>query len=137
MIIMAITKLNIYAEKTLYSLIESIYFDFDSAEIKEEYMETIRQIADIIKSDDSKKFLVTGYADRKGNQKYNQSLSERRATAIVDALHAEGVSFNNIKAKGVSDRSSHVDPSEPDYVREGDRKVTIESVNNREYWDKL
>lgn len=125
------------SEVTLYSLIESIYFDFDSTEIKDEYKGTVQQIADIIKSDDSKKYLVTGYADSKGNQKYNQSLSERRAMAIVDALHAEGVSDDNVKAKGVSNRSSHMNPSETNYVREGDRKVTIELVTNMEYWNKL
>jgi OOP family OmpA-OmpF porin len=44
--------------------------------------------------------VITGYTDRLGSDKYNQKLSERRATAVKDYLVGKGVAANRLKAEG-------------------------------------
>ena len=124
-------------EKMLINLFNNIHFDFDKATLTSDSEAVLDQVADIIKKDTNDNFLITGFTDARGSQQYNQSLSERRAKTVVDALVQRGVPKDILKARGVAGRIAIAAPSSSDEIRRGDRKVTIEIINNREYWDYL
>jgi OOP family OmpA-OmpF porin len=44
--------------------------------------------------------VITGYTDRIGSDKYNQKLSERRATAVEEYLVSKGISASRLSAQG-------------------------------------
>ena len=44
--------------------------------------------------------VISGYTDRIGSDKYNQKLSERRASAVKDYLVSKGISANRLSAVG-------------------------------------
>jgi K(+)-stimulated pyrophosphate-energized sodium pump len=46
---------------------------------------------------------VTGFADRTGNRAANLDLAKRRATAVRDALVAEGVPADRVRMKPPQD----------------------------------
>lgn len=121
----------------LFDLFNSIYFDFDKATLTTQSEKTMNDIAEILKQNASNKYLITGYTDSKGSPEYNLNLSERRAAAVVKALVERGVSSSILKSKGVGKKISHISSAADDKVREGDRKVTIELINNVDYWNYL
>jgi outer membrane protein OmpA-like peptidoglycan-associated protein len=116
---------------------EGVYFDFDKADLKPESNEVLDKLAEIMKHDTSMKYLVTGYTDSRGGDEYNRQLSRQRAETVVKGLIDRGVPSGMLKARGVGSRIAYAVPSEPNEVRYGDRKITIELISNRAYWDYL
>lgn len=90
-----------------------------------------------MKENSSYNYLITGYTDAKGNALYNLKLSKARAKSVVDALVDRGVSSNLLRYRGVGSRISFVGASGEDVTRRGDRKVSIEIIENSGYWDLL
>ena len=122
----------------LCELFNSIYFDFDKADIKPESETVLNKISDIIKGDTLRgRYLITGYTDSKGNDLYNIELSRKRAAAIVDALEKRGVPSAIIKSRGVGKKISYAPDTASSEIREGDRKVTVELITNDSYWNYI
>lgn len=121
----------------LYELFNNIYFDFDKASLTSKSEKIMDEIAEILKENTSNKYLITGYTDSKGSPEYNLDLSKRRAATVVNALINRGVPSSILKSVGVGKKISHMQSDADDNVREGDRKVTIELINNIGYWDNI
>jgi outer membrane protein OmpA-like peptidoglycan-associated protein len=66
--------------------IYGIYFDFNSATIKPDSEAVLKQISDILHKNPDWKLSVAGHTDNIGDNSSNQSLSERRAAAVKEAL---------------------------------------------------
>ena len=70
----------------------AIFFKISKAEISDEGMVNVKLMAKTMKANPSVKYEVAGYADKgTGTEAINQTLSEKRAQAVYDALVAEGV----------------------------------------------
>lgn len=79
-----------------------IYFDFDKSDIKPESNETLKIIADYLKKYPKINLYIIGHTDMKGTLTYNLTLSEKRATAVVDNLVSRfGISRSRLEGKGV------------------------------------
>jgi outer membrane protein OmpA-like peptidoglycan-associated protein len=117
--------------------VRDIYFDFDSYAIRPEYSAAIAKMASTLKADTSKRYLITGYADARGGAAYDETLSLNRAEALMRALLDEGVPGVMLKAVGAGKRVSRAGYREDDRTREGDRRATIEIIENAEYWEVL
>jgi outer membrane protein OmpA-like peptidoglycan-associated protein len=63
-----------------------IYFDFDKAIVKNEYYESLSQLALLLEKIPELEIKLIGHADIRGNKDYNLKLSERRAGAVVNIL---------------------------------------------------
>ena len=68
-----------------------IYFDFDSSEIRPEFVATIAAHARTLSSNASLKVRLEGNTDERGSPEYNIGLGERRAQAVRRALLLQGV----------------------------------------------
>lgn len=73
-----------------------VYFDFDMSEIPPSDYALIKAHADYMSLESGLSITVSGYADERGTREYNLALGERRATAVKNALIAEGVSPSRI-----------------------------------------
>ena len=70
----------------------AIFFKIGKSEISEEGMVNIKLMAKTMKANPTTKYKVAGFADKgTGSVAGNQTLSEKRAQAVYDALVAEGV----------------------------------------------
>jgi peptidoglycan-associated lipoprotein len=69
----------------------TIYFDFDSSEIKSEYNDLITAHAHYLAQNPTKRVRVEGNTDERGSREYNIGLGERRAQAVRRALMLQGV----------------------------------------------
>lgn len=136
-----IVEKPVYIERTVkesfYDLIPQIHFEFDRDELTEESKKTVTALADLIKTDTSRRFLIIGHTDAKGSASYNEALSKRRAAALVDALIERGVPQAMLKSQGVGSKIAFMRPTAHEETRGGDRKVTIEVITNQAYWDAL
>ena len=76
----------------------AIFFKINKANISPEGMVNIKLMAKSIKSNPNATYRIAGFADKgTGSASYNQTLSEKRAQAVYDALIAEGVDANQLE----------------------------------------
>jgi outer membrane protein OmpA-like peptidoglycan-associated protein len=66
--------------------IYSIYFSFNSDQLREESEPTVKEIADVMRRHPDWKIVVNGHTDNIGGDQPNLDLSKRRAAAVRDAL---------------------------------------------------
>ena len=86
---------------TGHAAVYGIYFDHDSANIKQESKPSIKAIADMLKTNKSLKLDVVGHTDMTGGFEYNVGLSLKRANAVVKALVIEyGIAAERLIGKG-------------------------------------
>jgi peptidoglycan-associated lipoprotein len=68
-----------------------IYFDYDSSEIKAEYVEVVAAHAAFLVKYPATRVRLEGHTDERGSREYNIGLGERRAQAVRRALLSQGV----------------------------------------------
>lgn len=81
-------------------VLNNIYFAVDKAWIGPNAAAELDKIAEILKGDESIRLEIGAHADSRYTKKYNQQLSERRASAAAAYLVSKGISRNRITAKG-------------------------------------
>ncbi|HEX7358798.1 MAG TPA: OmpA family protein [Ignavibacteriaceae bacterium] len=80
-----------------------ILFGYDSATLQPEAKTNIKRLADILKKYPGSNILVTGHTDSDGTEKYNQTLSEKRAKSVADYAILQGVSPSSISTIGLGE----------------------------------
>ena len=73
-----------------------IYFDFDSSEIRPEFVSTIAAHAKALARNASVRIRLEGHTDERGSPEYNIGLGERRAQAVKRALLLQGVGDSQV-----------------------------------------
>jgi peptidoglycan-associated lipoprotein len=68
-----------------------VYFDYDRAEIKAEFVPIVTAHAKYLNTNSSNKVRLEGHSDERGSREYNIGLGERRAQAVRRALMLQGV----------------------------------------------
>lgn len=87
------TKLNFTKSTDL----ETVYFDYDSANLRSDAMATLARNAERMKAKPAGTyFQVQGNCDERGTQEYNLALGERRALAVRSHLINLGVNSQYI-----------------------------------------
>ncbi len=70
---------------------KTIYFDFDSSQIKSDYNAILAAHAKYLSSNPSVRVRLEGNTDERGTREYNIGLGERRAQVVRQALMLQGV----------------------------------------------
>ena len=80
------------------SILQKVYFDFDSSDIRADGRTTLKQDAGSIQSNQSwGTITVEGHADERGSEEYNLALGERRASAVKQYLVDLGVPSSRLR----------------------------------------
>jgi len=77
----------------------TVYFAYDSADIKAGETSKLQAIASYMKSGGNKAIRIEGHCDERGTEEYNRALGERRALAARERLVAMGVSGAQIDTR--------------------------------------
>lgn len=124
-------------KESICELFNSISFDFDKASLTAESYAVIDEIANAMKNNRQNYYLIIGSTDIKGSSAYNIGLSKRRAKTVVDALIDRGVPRTILKSRGIGKKISYAAEEASDQIRRGDRKVFVEIITNKAYWDYI
>ena len=68
-----------------------IYFDYDTAEIRPEYVAVMRTHARYLGSNAGTKATLEGHTDERGTREYNLALGDQRAESVRRFMIADGV----------------------------------------------
>lgn len=82
------------------TVIENIYYESNSAEIKAESMVKLDKIIEALKQNTSLKLLISSHTDSNGDDAYNMTLSEKRAQKVMEYFIIEGINKSRLMAKG-------------------------------------
>lgn len=75
-------------------------FDVDSASLKANARNTFTRIAEVLADYDASIIHIVGHTDSTGSADYNQALSERRASSVVNHLVSQGVNPQRLRQEG-------------------------------------
>lgn len=68
-----------------------IYFEYDSSEIRAEYVEVVAAHAAYLNKYPTTRVRLEGHTDERGSREYNIGLGERRAQTVRKAMQIQGV----------------------------------------------
>ena len=108
-------------------LMQIIYFDFDQFNLSEVSKDKIKKFLNNYGSDINE-YLVVGHTDTKGTNKYNLSLSIKRAEFVKEILINYGINQSSIKILGKGEESLAVDTPD-DTKQPANRRVEIKKTN--------
>jgi peptidoglycan-associated lipoprotein len=74
-----------------------IYFDFDQATVRSEYIPVVQAHAEWLRDHESQVLSVEGHTDERGSREYNIALGERRAIAVRQLMQFEGVTGSQLR----------------------------------------
>ncbi|GAA4340667.1 peptidoglycan-associated lipoprotein Pal [Pigmentiphaga soli] len=76
----------------------SVYFDFDSYTVKDEYRPVIENHSRYLSAHPDRKVVIEGNTDDRGSSEYNLALGQRRSEAVRRAMVLLGVRDNQVEA---------------------------------------
>jgi peptidoglycan-associated lipoprotein len=76
----------------------TVYFDFDSFVVKDEFRPIIEANAKALAADRRKHVAVEGHTDERGGREYNLALGQKRAEAVAKSMTLLGANDNQIEA---------------------------------------
>jgi peptidoglycan-associated lipoprotein len=76
----------------------TVYFDFDSYAVKDEYRPLIDRFAKSLAGDRAKRLQVEGHTDDQGGREYNLALGQKRAEAVAKSLALLGAASTQVEA---------------------------------------
>ena len=82
------------------TLANEVSFDVDSAVIKPAFQPTLAKVAEVLTRYGDNEVTIVGHTDSTGSDAYNQSLSQRRAAAVLAELERLGVPASRLQARG-------------------------------------
>ncbi len=80
--------------------IQNIYYDFDKWDIRPDAAERLDAVVTLMNDNPGLSVELGSHTDSRGNDDYNQELSQKRAAAAVAYIVSEGVDSARITAKG-------------------------------------
>ena len=107
----------------------SVYFDFDSNLVKDEYRPLVTAHARYLQQNPGAKMRIEGHADERGSREYNIALGQRRSEAVKQMMQLLGaraeqiepVSFGEEKPKAAGhDEASWAENRRGDIVYQGE-----------------
>ena len=104
-----------------------VTFGVDSTNIDAGFRNTLDQVASTLTQYEKTYVDVMGHTDSTGSDAYNQTLSERRASAVADYLSIRGVQSARLATRGYGEsqpKASNLDPA----GRSANRRVEIRLV---------
>jgi outer membrane protein OmpA-like peptidoglycan-associated protein len=101
-----------------------LLFDYDSDALRSVARENLSSLAASLEKYPNTNLLIVGHTDSIGSDAYNQSLSERRATAAANYLVGQGVARSRLRSVGRGETEPVV-PNDTDADRQKNRRVEV------------
>ncbi len=100
----------------------SVFFATDEATLDQNAKETIAYLAECIRTHDVRSVHITGHADERGSESYNERLGRARAERVAEQLRKHGVTEPDIRVESMGEQGSRYSLFWP-----LDRRATIDT----------
>ena len=84
---------------------EKVLFGFDSYALSNSAENNLDKLSTVLSEYPDTDIEIQGHTDSKGTEKYNQGLSERRASSVASYLRGTGISYSRITIKGYGENA--------------------------------
>jgi OOP family OmpA-OmpF porin len=101
----------------------NINFDNNSADIKNTYNERLNSFAKLMQENKNLTAVIEAHTDSKGSDSYNQTLSEKRAISVVNALKKYNIDAKRLKSIGYGE-SQPIASNDNEEGKAQNRRVT-------------
>ncbi|HUU50415.1 MAG TPA: OmpA family protein [Nitrospinota bacterium] len=108
-------------------VLRGINFDFNKAEIKPEFKPVLDEAVRILKDNPKVNVIIGGHTCNMGPDRYNERLSERRASSVKEYFIKQGVDSNRLKSIGYGE-SRPITDNRTSEKRRMNRRVEIKAV---------
>lgn len=92
--------------------VSNVYYDYDKATLRPESIASLDTLVNFMRDNPSLSVEVYSFTDSKGTKTYNNTLSTKRAQAVIDYLVKNGIEHDRMIAKGLGDSN----PAAPNEV---------------------
>ncbi len=122
---------KIFLDKEI--VLEDIYYDFDKWDIRRDAKPTLDKLANTMILNPDVSIQMGSHTDCRGNNRYNEDLSQKRAQSAVNYLISKGVASERLIAKGFGEDELRIDCvcarcSEEDHQQ--NRRTTFKILEN-------
>ena len=83
-------------EEMFLKEVTDAFFDYDSANIRQDAREALQKDADWLKNYPQARVTIEGHCDERGSTEYNLALGQRRANAVKEYLVSLGISADRL-----------------------------------------
>lgn len=74
-----------------------VHFDFDKSDLRDDTVDILSKAVFTLERNPQADLLITGNADVRGSEQYNEKLGERRAEAVKDYMTGRGIAESRIR----------------------------------------
>lgn len=89
---------KIYRDREI--VLENIYYDYDKWDIRPDAEPTLNRLAEVLRQNPSIRIQLGSHTDCRGNDDYNEDLSQKRAQSAVNYLILKGIDAGRLSAVG-------------------------------------
>lgn len=93
-------KVERVGEGIVVEFSSNVLFDFDKANLRADAQPTLNKLVDVLTKYPDTDIELQGHTDNTGTEKYNQTLSEKRARSVDTYLVKKGITTKRIKIRG-------------------------------------
>jgi len=112
--------------------LKGVNFDFDRSELRPDAVAILNEAVQILQRYPELRVEVAGHTDLCGTDAYNQSLSERRASAVYDYLSSNGIDASRMVGPNGYGESRPLEPTAqtlPECKNERNRRTELNVQN--------
>ena len=102
-----------------------LYFGTNDYQLLSEQRDALKQYAEFLAANPGITLVINGHADERGTERYNQSLSEKRAQSVFDTLISLGVPQKQLITIGFGE----LQPMHDESIWDENRRVELEFEN--------
>jgi len=93
---------KIFKEKEI--VLDNIYYDYDKANLRSEAFPELDNLLTILKNNTEINIQISSHTDCRGEDSYNEKLSQNRAQSVVSYLVSNGIAGSRLVAKGYGEK---------------------------------
>jgi len=127
---------EIYIKANETFVINNIYYDYNSAELKEEAQAELNKLITILHNNPHVSIDITSHTDSRATDKYNLKLSQDRAEGVAAFLIANGINAKRLEAIGmgetqlVNNCTNNVECSREEHAKNRRTEISIRKNQN-------
>lgn len=115
-------------EKEVSIILKNIFFDFAKSDLNPESEIELEKLVQLLKENPTLKIQFSGHTDNIGKHAENLTLSENRATVVVNYLTQKGIATDRLKAIGLGD-SQPISTNDSENGRSQNRRTEMKIVS--------